>query len=638
MAQSHFKTLIDIEKPFAIFEKEGMVTCYQGDLRTLKTLDDIHKMSLESKKDVVFLLPYRTIRERGFKAIGDEPILAIAVATSLTLEKSTFVQQIQDTIIEVKGEIVPSVSDEDYAKLVSAFQSNEIAGGNTSQTILSRQFRGSLKTVDPDVVLSIYKKLLGALGPYMTILFANIDPNNPKNNQFIVSATPERHLEISGNEAIMIPIAGTLRKEDRETFPERLRAFVKDEKEINELFQIVDEEMKMMAVICPDGGEIRGPFLREIGAVVHTEYELVGRRPTNTIDALRNTLHAPTVTGSPIESAARIISTYENESRRYYGGEAGIYKAPRTPDHYGDLDTAILIRGIEIFGDGNFSVRAGGGLVKDSVPESEAKETHAKAMGVLSAIKGSNAIATQYLTMDLEKSVADELMSRNQRLSSFWMQRQTPYAASVRNLHDKNVIIVNNEDNFVYMIKHMLALFGANARVVDTFAFNATDDKSDVVILGPGPGDPTDMSHPRMKRLQDIIGILKQQSKPILGICLGHQALSVFENIAVEKQDVPTQGEARCVDVFNISRLLGFYNSFSPVYDGNAAQRSDISFDLDSTRRIIAARGENFIGFQFHPESVMSKDGGELLYEALVDLTTPSASSHAKRKSRTLSP
>ncbi|PZQ47867.1 MAG: hypothetical protein DI551_02580 [Micavibrio aeruginosavorus] len=620
MPAHSFDQFIDLSKPFAILEKHGTVTCYQGPLHVLQGLDAIHALSLQTGKDVVFLLPYRIIRERGFEAKGDEPILALSASRTLSMDKEDFIATIKDAPIAIAGEIVPDISDEDYAALVKKFQENEIGGGNTSQTILSRRFEGNLCAARIENILSIYKRLLQGNGQYMTVLFANIDSRDPAKNQYIVSATPERHLEISGDEAIMIPIAGTLRKEDRETFPARLQAFVRDEKEINELFQVLDEELKMMGSICPEGGEIRGPFLREIGAVVHTEYELVGRRPRNTIAALRETLHAPTVTGSPIESATRIIEKYETQSRRYYSGEVGIYKALRTKEHYGDLDTAILIRGMEIRGDGKFFVQAGGGLVKDSDPDSEAKESAAKAMGVMSAVTGSSIISETYLTPELHDSVREALMGRNAELSSFWMNKQNPYILAGENLQHKAVTIVNNEDNFAFMIKHLLERMGAKADVVDTLGFDPEKDKSGIVVLGPGPGDPNDMGDARMKKLQECIKILKERNKPMLGICLGHQALSVFEKLSVKKQDAPTQGEARKVSVFGQACLLGFYNSFSPVFDAAAKARHDIAFDTDENGRIIAMEGSGFVGFQFHPESVLSRDGYELIYKAITKL------------------
>lgn len=610
--------MLDHAKPFALIEKNGRITACQGPVHTITRIIDIHALSLKTGLDVVFVLPYHAIRERGFEAHGDEPILAMAVERQWILPKQDFLDMLPDVPVTLAGPVVPSISDADYADMVRALQIHEIEGGNISQTTLSRRFEGQLTPFDLDVVLSIYRRLLHCQGQYMTVLFANIDPANPANSQFIAGATPERHLEISGTATIMNPIAGTLRKENRAAFGHALTEFLNDPKEINELFQVIDEEMKMMGVVAPEGGTVHGPFLREIGAVVHTEYELVGKRSINSIDALRRTLHAPTVVGSPMESAARIIKKYEPDSRRYYAGEIGIYHCPRTAEPDGDLDCAILIRSAEIFGDGRFRVQAGGGLVRDSVPENEARESQAKAMGMVGILTGMAAVGERWLDENMRQQMAPMLTGRNEFLSRFWMEAQNPYADAAQRLDQHRITIINNEDDFAYMIGHIIRPSKASIRVMDTFDFDAIHDDSHLVIIGPGPGDPNDMNHPRMKRLQDIVSGLKARDLPMIGICLGHQAIAVHEGLCVARQNQSTQGMQRSVKVFGKPHRLGFYNSFSPVYDDAAKARADIKFDLDDEQRIIAMQGDRIIGFQFHPESVMSQDGGKLLFQALM--------------------
>ncbi len=604
-------TRLDISKPFACLAKGERVTCYQGELHKLRKLDDIHDLARRTGLDVVFALPYCVVRERGFAAKGDEPILAIAAETSFTLPIENFIALLPQASITVAGDIQPSLDDNEYAALVKLFQENEIEAGNASQVTLSRRFSGKLDGFNVDVALAIYRKLLGQIGQYMTVLFSG-------DNQYLAGATPERHLEIVGNETIMIPIAGTLRKEDRETFPTRLRKFVQDPKEINELFQVLDEEMKMMSLICPDGGRINGPYLREIGAVVHSEYELVGKRGTDTIDALRRTLHAPTVLGSPMESAARIIDKYEPESRRYYGGEVGIYRRPRTDEPNGDLDCAILIRCAEIFGDGTFHVRSGGGLVRDSVPEEEVRESRAKAMGFLSVLTGPDK-AVAWLDDELRAEIDTVFMARNATLAPFWMNTQVRRRHARQALRGMALTIVNNEDDFAHMLAHLLRSMGATVNVVDTHDYDRESDACHVLVLGPGPGDPADMSHPVMARLQQIIAEAKAAGIPMLGVCLGHQALAVAEGIDVTRQDRSTQGLQLDCGLYGATHRLGFYNSFSPVMN-DRARTSGVMLETDSEGRIIAMQGRNFVGFQFHPESVMSESGYELLHQAVTML------------------
>jgi phenazine biosynthesis protein phzE len=73
---------------------------------------------------------------------------------------------------------------------------------------------------------------------------------------------------------------------------------LKNKKEENELAQVIDEELKMMAKIS-NSGYIVGPKLREVGQVIHTEADLIGKRKytLSMIDMLRDTLYSPTLVG-----------------------------------------------------------------------------------------------------------------------------------------------------------------------------------------------------------------------------------------------------------------------------------------------------------------------------------------------------
>ncbi len=619
MLNIEFVKTIDDTKPFALIEKEGRLNFYQGTVSRLDNIRDIHKLARRENNDVVFVLPYAAIRERGFEAKGDEPVLGLSAKTQLGFATEEILPHLPQEGFDLDGSVEPLLNDEDYAALVAAFQQNEIEGGHVSQTTISRKFAGRIKNLSLQSLLGTFCRIILQRGHYMAVLFYN--PAAEENDaQIILAATPERHLEVTGTRTIMTPIAGTLRKEDRETFPERLKQFIHDKKEINELFQVLDEEMKIMGLICPEGGAVNGPFLREVGAVVHTEYNLIGKRTLHSIDALRETLHAPTVVGSPMESAARVIAKYEPDSRRYYAGEIGVYKRPRTEEPDGDIDAAILIRMAEIGKDGNFVVQSGGGLVRDSDPANEARESTAKAMGILRYFT-SESDAVPYLTQELQEEIRADFEARNDQLSQFWMQKQNHYAPQLGTaLGGKSVTIINNEDNFAHMIAHLIRSFDADVTVTDTFAYNPAQDKADVTLIGPGPGNPNSRDQPRMAKLHEITAALRKSGRPLLGVCLGHQVLALHEGLTVAQQTSSTQGMPIAVTVDGQDCRLGFYNSFSPVMDEAAEKCRGIAFDCDDKSRIIAMRGAGFSGFQFHPESVMSIEGVELLYKALAHL------------------
>ena len=99
--------------------------------------------------------------------------------------------------------------------------------------------------------------------------------------------------------------------------------------------------------------------------------------------------------------------------------------------------------------------------------------------------------------VDLAELVADEdvllaLNARNQRLSSFWLRDQMGSPPDPR-LAGKSVVILDNEDDFVNMLRHVLGVIGLTSTVVrhEDWVPGALDGH-DLVIVGPGPGDPRD--------------------------------------------------------------------------------------------------------------------------------------------------
>ncbi len=134
-------------------------------------------------------------------------------------------------------------------------------------------------------------------------------------------------------------------------------------------------------------------------------------------EILRETLFAPTVTGSPLESAARVISQYERQGRGYYSGVAALIGR----DAHGGrtLDSAILIRTADIDATGEVRIGVGATLVRHSDPASEAAETRAKAAGGLIAAlePGSSR------SFAAHPSVRGALARRNEPLADFWLDR-----------------------------------------------------------------------------------------------------------------------------------------------------------------------------------------------------------------------
>ncbi len=597
-------TLDHITTPALLMEKDGFITLRTGALHRLKTLDALAELQSKHSGSIAFVIPFSAAGENGMEVLGDEDILSLLVEEEHAISMSEIDNLTQSSDITFKQEFQPTISDLAFAEEVKKIQREEIADGNACQVVFSRKFEGILVAMSPLMPLILFRRLLQQQGQYITFLFSD------GTGHYFVGASPERQLEIHDENVIKNPIAGTMPKETPEKFVEQLNSFLEDQKEINELSQILDEELKIMSQICPRGGKILGPFLRESGAVIHTEYHLVGHSKKPAIQALKISLHAPTLVGSPLESAFRIIAKREAQSRRYYGGEIGVI------NENGDMYSAILIRTAEIFKDGRIAIQAGAGIVRDSDPQKEADETSAKAAGLMSALRGDTSTTGKFLTKDLLNQVNQSLIERNRTFSSFHFEDQIDHHEKYDSKPEK-ITIINNEDNFAYILGHLIRHMGYRTNIVDTFEYDSNASPSDIIILGPGPGDINDQENPRMLRLLEITKQLMDDQQPLLGVCLGIQSVAKTLGIPVEVQEFPTQGSQLEIDYFGSKERLGFYNSFSAV---NQNIPSDLELSLRDDR-VMALRKDKLWGIQFHAESAMSRNGYNLLAQALENLT-----------------
>ena len=592
--------------PYAIIEKDGEITRYEGTLMKFRTLSWLQEFYQQQASDIIFLIPFCTIRERWFMAHGQEPILAIQVSRATSLTREQIDATLSDKQIVFQTPIAPIQDDETFAAKVREIQDREITWGNICQMILSQPYIGKIQDFSHADVESAFRNALKQRWQYMTVLIDDGEGNS------FVSLTPEQHLEVTDTTVTMNPIAGTLKKWEIPELRENLLKFLGNTKERNELFQVLDEELKMMEAICEDGGRIEWPFLRQNGAVVHTEYKLIGKRNPNTkpLDALRETLHAPTLVGWPIESAARLIERYEKRSRWYYGGEIGILRAN------GHLDTAIMIRAAHFESDGTVTIQAGAGITKKSEPMHEAQEVHLKTRGIQLALTGGTNIPPDVQDI-LNDSIIQQILSeRNRHLSKFHFLEQSKQA-SCEQLEWKTATIIDNEDNFTKMIARMMSTMWMQVRIEKTADFDANTDISDIVVIWPGPGDINDMSDLKMVLLARCTERLIQDKRNLIGICLGHQSIARAVHMPVIQMNTPLQWEQQTFVIDGQEELLGFYNSFAPIDMSISTPFSEID-----PSPVMILREDNISGFQFHPESIMSQNGYEILQKELIRIIT----------------
>ena len=443
--------------------------------------------------------------------------------------------------------------------------------------------------------------------------------------RFLVGASPERHVSVQGDDVRMNPISGTFRLRDLAQAADEaarkrvLLDFLKDEKEIFELFMVVDEELKMMCDICHEGDQVLGPFLKPMTHIVHTEYILAGRTRSDVREVLRDTMFAATVTGAPVENACRLIATYEPEGRGYYAGAMALIG--RSPDGSPILDSPILIRTADVTTDGALKVTAGATLVRDSDPDSEVAETLAKASGVLSAfglVEPAHTPEADITALTTDEDVLIALNSRNQRLASFWLTDQAG-AEPAPVLAGRKVAILHGEDDFVNMLAHVFAVLGMTSTVVrhEDYRSGVFDD-ADLVVVGPGPGDPRDEQHPKIAAYSAAVSDLLEAQKPFLAVCLGHQVLCRTLGLDLGYKDIVFQGTQTPVTIDGRTERVGFYNTF--VARAGDQLPDVVTVQADDNGDIHQVAGPHFRGVQFHAESILTQNGFDLLRKLLLDL------------------
>src|SRR3954466_15654078 len=330
--------------------------------------------------DRLLAVPFRQVAERGFVAHDDgTPLAVVDIDTEREIALDELVAALPDEPVDFVDEGGFETSDEDYAAVVERIIRDEIGNGEGANLVVGRHYRAQLADWNADRALTVLRRLLTAeRGAYWTYCFWTGD-------RFLIGASPERHVSVHGGDVRMNPISGTfrLRGLDPAERKQRLLEFLADEKEIYELFMVVDEELKMMCDICHEGGQVLGPFLKPMTHLVHTEYLLAGHTDRDVREVLRDTMYAATVTGSPVENACRLIKKYEREGRGYYGAALALLGRDRAGQP--TADSPIVIRTADVSPDGALKVSAGATLVRDSVASYEVAETHAKAAGILSA-------------------------------------------------------------------------------------------------------------------------------------------------------------------------------------------------------------------------------------------------------------
>ena len=249
-----------------------------------------------------------------------------------------------------------------------------IKSGDIIQTVLSQRLKTAAK-VDPFRVYRVLRNINPS--PYMYYLKLG--------ETEIVGSSPEVMVRLEGRDATVRPIAGTRRRghtiEEEQKFEQEL---LSSEKERAEHIMLVDLGRNDLGRVCQFGSVkvTEEMIVEKYSHVMHMVSNVAGKLlpKKDAIDLLLATFPAGTVSGAPKVRAMEIIDELENVKRGPYAGCIGYF------GFSGEMDTCITIRTI-IFSGKNAYIQAGAGIVADSIPAQEYKETLNKARAMLKAIE-----------------------------------------------------------------------------------------------------------------------------------------------------------------------------------------------------------------------------------------------------------
>jgi anthranilate synthase component 2 len=183
------------------------------------------------------------------------------------------------------------------------------------------------------------------------------------------------------------------------------------------------------------------------------------------------------------------------------------------------------------------------------------------------------------------------------------------------------VIVLDNYDSFTYNLVQYLGELGATVNVVrnDAATVDAIAESGpDRIVISPGPGRPEDagVTMEMIRRLG--------QNTPILGVCLGHQAIGAVFGGAVVRAPVPMHGKTSTIEHNERGLFSGMTAPFvASRYHSLIVAEEGFPAELEITARTVGEGGGIIMGLrhrtlpicgvQFHPESVLTGDGRHML-------------------------
>jgi anthranilate synthase len=414
---------------------------------------------------------------------------------------------------------------------------------------------------------------------------------NLGDQEYLVGASPEMYVRVTGDRVETCPIAGTIaRGADAIGDAAQIRALLTSPKEESELTMCTDVDRNDKSRICVPGSiKVIGRRQIELySRLIHTVDHVEGRlRPGfDALDAFLTHMWAVTVTGAPKNWAMQFIEDHESTPRRWYGGAVGMIGFD------GGMNTGLTLRTAHITG-AVAAVRVGATLLFDSDPDDEERETALKARALLETLAEADERAPS---------------SRGENSGRERASIPAPPGDGLR------VLLVDHQDSFVHTLASYFAEQGAAVSTLRAGFDVALLDEfgPDLVVLSPGPGRPADFD------CDKLLAALDERELPAFGVCLGLQAMVEHAGGSLGLLGTPVHGKPGQVRVLGGTLLAGLPAEFTAArYHSLHARPEQVTGGFEVTAVtadgvVMAiedpARGRWAV--QFHPESILTAGGG----------------------------
>ncbi len=345
----------DLKLPGSVFMLSNNLLIFDHIEHKIKIVSNVYVQNKNSK----------SIRQAYENARRSVKRLSVDLSKQVKVKAS-------DTKVKDFGKISSNFTKKKFCRIVSKAK-EYIRKGDVIQVVLSQRFKIRLS----GSYIDIYRRLRSINpSPYMYCL---------KLGDFnIVGSSPEMLIRCEDGMVETRPIAGTKPRGENAAEDNRLaRELLSDKKERAEHLMLVDLGRNDLGRVATKGSVKVQDFMiiEKYSHVMHIVSSVVAKldKEYDIFNSLSSAFPAGTVAGAPKIRAMEIIDELENLRRGPYAGSVGYFSFS------GNLDTCITIRTV-VIKDGFCYVQAGAGIVADSVPEKEYKETQNKAKALIEAI------------------------------------------------------------------------------------------------------------------------------------------------------------------------------------------------------------------------------------------------------------